>query len=80
MKTRIKSICCVHRSTCSQQVFLFYKCRMIRDVWKVLRNCQSHIARKFLNQVAKNIQMRNQKKSEIYFISSVNWITEYLSR
>jgi len=40
---------------------------MIFDVWRELKNYQLPIARKFLNQVAKNILLKKQKKSEIYF-------------
>ncbi len=50
---------------------------MIRDVWRELKNYQLPIARKSLNQVAKSIPMRKQKKSEIYFTNLVNWITVY---
>lgn len=42
---------------------------MIGDVWRELKNYQLPIARKFLNQEAKNILMRKLKKSEIYFTS-----------
>lgn len=50
---------------------------MIGEVWRESKNYQLPIARKFLNQLAKNIPMRKQKKSEIYFTNLVNWITAY---